>query len=424
MFVKMTELTAPKSFNLNDEDGFECEESELTKLIQPIQQFVDEIETIYPAPRIPAALQFSGRPESGKTTVWMNMINNEALWGNKFDRIFVYTGSPKTIDKKKVGLPPERIIEGFDIEHFMHWAFGDPQQLAEEVWGTSDYVSIRVRPEDPDGVAEPQARKKKVKKISKCFIFDDVIADLNLYLPLLMKAVFNRRHNNNSFVFCTQGYNLLDLKLRRVLSGIFVFQTSNETEFETLRKEQFLIPKQATHELLFHIWKTPKMFLYIKMDDPRNIYKPFFRGFDHINILNIDTKLLADGTSPNSLGNVKDLQIRMGLFDTLAEMEVDLHGSNTNLSDDKTKKCSENYTSEGAIKKLDELKRKKRTNDLKIKKRGRPKGSKNKKKLDNPLRAYYDQRRGIAMIPTKHRVRGILTNEVVALMNPANVDYS
>ena len=54
-----------------------------------------------------------GKPNSGKSTFWMNLIvkKERAVYYKKFDKIFIFSNSLKTITTK-INLPEDRLFDG------------------------------------------------------------------------------------------------------------------------------------------------------------------------------------------------------------------------------------------------------------------------------------------------------------------------
>lgn len=373
--------------------------SELSDLCGPVKQLVDEIPTVWPLPRIPFAIMIVGRPESGKTTLWNNFLIKEGFYNQKFHKVHIYSGSSQTLNVKKLQLPEDRIHKGFDIEHFKANVDKSQDKLQSEIYGdqVSQYLAYRAHMMDPDSHVEVSIRKPP--KVHQLFIFDDVLNALKTYEEEISEAILNRRHTCCSFIICTQKYTRVPLSIRNGLSGIFVYHTNNGSELEILWKEQFKIARQTFHELLAQVWKVPKSFLYIKMDDVNYINKPFFRNFDHLDILNVDCCTLANGTAPRSVANVLE---RQKVLAPLFEPPEDVTPSGLKVSECCSVEDKRNlakvmkYTPEGALSELEKIKKK--HHGRLDKRRGRPPGSKNK-----PKELTWHPKRGLMLVSKQGR---------------------
>lgn len=344
--------------------------STLTDLVEPIKSKTNKREVEWPLPSIPFFVIMSGRPESGKTNLWLNFLKHKEMYYQKFERVFLYSSTKHTIDKKTLKLSDKRIFNKLDIDHFVENAFKKQEQLQSEVYNTST-VEMDLYPEDPDGYCKATVRHHKPSPVHQLFILDDVVNDIHANLYHILTAILNRRHFNISIIVCTQKYNLLDLSLRIASSGVFFWHTNNLKEIESFREELVQLPQKTFYMMLNQVWSKPKQFLFFKQDDPKSHMFPFFAGFNQLQICNVNTRLMTDGSMPEAPQNIIAAQKEMGLV--AGDSESNFH---ENTQDEKTT-----------------FKRKPgrpRTRDLKPKRPpGRPKGSKNKR------RAWYVDQHGV-----------------------------
>ena len=71
-----------------------------------------------------------GRPNSGKSTLWINLINNRKknTYYKKFDKVYIFSKSLKTITTK-IKLPDDQLFDGIDdLEALLETIKGDKNQ--------------------------------------------------------------------------------------------------------------------------------------------------------------------------------------------------------------------------------------------------------------------------------------------------------
>jgi hypothetical protein len=163
-----------------------------------------------------------GRPNAGKTNLWLNLINKKghAFW-KKFDKIFIFSGSFKTIGQK-INLPDDRLKDGLD--------FDELEQVISEVDKTEDKV---------------------------LFIFDDVVASLKKNIQIFLKLVYNRRHigGSCSIMLISQVLNKVPLEIRKVFQTIVLFSTSNKKELDSIYDDVSQLPRDEFDQLVRHCFK-------------------------------------------------------------------------------------------------------------------------------------------------------------------------
>ena len=108
-------------------------------------------------------------------------------------------------------------------------------------------------------------------------IFDDLIRDISgkkgMYLE---KLILNRRHaiqnkdndkvKSGLTIFITsQSYNMLPLRMRKNLSDIVLFSSTNAKELNSIKDElMYDLDKNQQNNILKHCWNVPYGFVYIK----------------------------------------------------------------------------------------------------------------------------------------------------------------
>ena len=74
-----------------------------------------------------------GKPNSGKSTLWLNLITNKEKhnYYKKFDKIYIFSNSLKTITRK-IHLPDDRLFDGIS----------ELEELIESIKGSDDKVLL------------------------------------------------------------------------------------------------------------------------------------------------------------------------------------------------------------------------------------------------------------------------------------------
>jgi hypothetical protein len=195
------------------------------------------------------------------------------------------------------------------------------------------------------------------------------------------------------------------------MSGIFFFHTNNGSELECFREENCRLPRKTFYSMMNQVWSQPKRFLYVKLDDQNYCMKPFFQGFDHLNICNVNLRAMAGGDCPESINNVISLQASEGMFDP-PEEETDAKGCPLKHESNPAKlRKARLYTPQGAAMQINKRIHK---NGGTVSKRGpgRPKGSKNK-----PKRVTFDPATGMMILNRSSGVarRDLLPTECLSM---------
>ena len=237
------------------------QEIKLKVVKQDIDDLDDDLKKINePLSKKSGAYYIVGRPQSGKTSLWLSMLltKNQGYY-RKFDKIYLISNSLATLPLPLLNLPPEQIFDGYDEE-----------QLFE--------------------ILSNEKQSKENNNI--LIVIDDCIKDLKS--KKFNKLILNRRHiiqnldnpktKSGVMIFITgQTYNLLELQVRKNMSDVILFPTSNSKELISIKSELMsdLNPKQQD-EILKLAWSRPYSFLYIKMNNQMS--KKYYSNFDLIKI--------------------------------------------------------------------------------------------------------------------------------------------
>jgi len=178
----------------------------------------------------------------------------------KFDKVYLFSASLDTLPLPQLGLDSSRIFDSYDDNTL--------QQIIKDEKQSSNNDNI-------------------------CLIFDDLIKDISgkkgAYLE---KLVLNRRHaiQNKSndkvksgiTIFITgQSYNMLSLKIRKNLSDIILFSSTNQKELESIKSELMSdISKKEQNTILNYCWSIPYGFCYIKSNSTTS--DRYYQNFNKI----------------------------------------------------------------------------------------------------------------------------------------------
>ena len=237
------------------------QEIKLKVVKQDIDDLDEDLKKINePLSKKSGAYYIVGRPQSGKTSLWLSMLltKNQGYY-RKFDKIYLISNSLATLPLPLLNLPPEQIFDGYDEE-----------QLFE--------------------ILSNEKESKENNNI--LIVIDDCIKDLKS--KKFNKLILNRRHiiqnvdnpktKSGVMIFITgQTYNLLELQVRKNMSDVILFPTSNSKELISIKSELMsdLNPKQQD-EILKLAWSRPYSFLYIKMNNQMN--KKYYSNWDLIKL--------------------------------------------------------------------------------------------------------------------------------------------
>jgi len=235
-----------------------------------IKSSIDELDEdladiAEPLTKKSGAFFFCGKPSSGKTSLFLSLLLSHGKgistgFYKKFDKVYLFSASLDTLPLPQLGLDSSRIFDSYDDNTL--------QQIIKDEKQSSNNDNI-------------------------CLIFDDLIKDISgkkgAYLE---KLVLNRRHaiQNKSndkvksgiTIFITgQSYNMLSLKIRKNLSDIILFSSTNQKELESIKSELMSdISKKEQNTILNYCWSIPYGFCYIKSNSTTS--DRYYQNFNKI----------------------------------------------------------------------------------------------------------------------------------------------
>ena len=237
------------------------QEIKLKVVKQDIDDLDEDLKKINePLSKKSGAYYIVGRPQSGKTSLWLSMLltKNQGYY-RKFDKIYLISNSLATLPLPLLNLPQEQIFDGYNEEELFE-------------------------------ILKNEKESKENNNI--LIVIDDCIKDLKS--KKFNKLILNRRHiiqnvdnpktKSGVMIFITgQTYNLLELQVRKNMSDVILFPTSNSKELISIKSELMsdLNPKQQD-EILKLAWSRPYSFLYIKMNNQMS--KKYYSNWDLIKL--------------------------------------------------------------------------------------------------------------------------------------------
>lgn len=161
-----------------------------------------------------------GAPNSGKSTLWLNLITNKEKhnYFKKFDKIHIFSNSLKTITRK-IHLPDDRLHQGLD----------ELEGLIDEIKDTDDKILL---------------------------IIDDCVTDLKSP-EYVLKLIYNRRHlaGGISIIITSQVYNKINLAIRKAANTLILFSTGNKKEIASVYQDFINIPEKDYNAIINHCFK-------------------------------------------------------------------------------------------------------------------------------------------------------------------------
>lgn len=193
---------------------------------------------------LPTAYNFfwliCGAPGSGKSSLWVNLITNKEKnnYYKKFDKIFIFSNSLKTITKK-INLPEDRKFDGI----------GELEMVVEAIKDSDDKILI---------------------------IIDDCVADIKSE-SFMLKLIYNRRHiaGGISIIITTQVYNKVPLPIRKASSDLVLFSTGNKKEINSVYNDFINIPEKDFERIIQYCFKGKHDFMFFSTSD-----NTFYRNFN------------------------------------------------------------------------------------------------------------------------------------------------
>lgn len=210
----------------------------------------------YPYPNRSFFMSITGKAGSGKSSFFLNSIKSSKkdyrVYRNQFNHIEIIM--PKTSFKSV-----EKIFEYHDEDKIHHELTGE---LLERL-----HDKIEARSEEDE---------------STLLIIDDFSSSLRLKdVELeLFKLASNRRHLRMSIMIIQHGILSLNPRLRKLLTHLVMFKTTNKKEREALEELLPLDNKQEYIELYEYVWDKPYEFLMVDLEKGRD--KGLFKSLNLI----------------------------------------------------------------------------------------------------------------------------------------------
>ncbi len=163
-----------------------------------------------------------GKPGSGKTTLWINLINkaNKQTFYQKFDHVFIFTNSFGTISQE-INVPDEYVFNGLD-------------KLGETI----------------DLLSSIESKKSLI-------VIDDCMGDIKPTDPVFTKLIANRRHIGGgvSIILTTQVFNRIPLAFRKMASDLIFFSSSNKKEIDSVFTDYSSLTKYEFQNVIHYCFK-------------------------------------------------------------------------------------------------------------------------------------------------------------------------
>lgn len=184
-----------------------------------------------------------GKPGSGKTSLLLNLITKRGKNLNKkFDKVFLFSPSLATDKGGKFSqLPKDQVFDELSVE------------ILEDVLG-------RIK-ESGDDVL---------------LILDDVINDITKSTELqrlLCRIVMNRRHLSSDgesgtvgLILTTQVCIKIPSAIRKCLTHLVLFNTSNKRELQCIYDEFISIPRKKFVKVLQYCFRGKHDFIFINLE--------------------------------------------------------------------------------------------------------------------------------------------------------------
>jgi AAA+ ATPase superfamily predicted ATPase len=203
-----------------------------------------------------------GRKRSGKTSLWLSMLNSKKLYGDYFDNIFLI--SPSTSDEKV-----KPLIDELDKEGKFYKELNEPN--IEKIKGYIKDEQSRIKMYD-------KKHKTKTPLPRNLLIMDDVIVDIprSFKKNVISSLFYNMRHFSLSCLIISQSYKLLQTNIRKQIDMIYAFPMTNLKEKEALQ-EDWDIPDRIFDECFDDESDHP--FLTVNVTGSKPV---FFRKMDRI----------------------------------------------------------------------------------------------------------------------------------------------
>jgi hypothetical protein len=203
-----------------------------------------------------------GKKRSGKTSLWLSMLNSKKLYGDYFDNIFLI--SPSTSDEKV-----KPLIDELDKEGKFYKELNEPN--IEKIKNYIKDEQARIKIYD-------KKHKTKTPLPLNLLILDDVIVDIprSFKKNVISSLFLNMRHYNLSILVISQSYKLLQTNIRKQIDMIYAFPMTNLKEREALQ-DDWSIPDKIFDECFDDESDHP--FLTVNVTGSKPV---FFRKMDRI----------------------------------------------------------------------------------------------------------------------------------------------
>ena len=219
----------------------------------------------------------TAKPRQGKSTYLMNLIakqNKASPYNKKFDKVYIFSPSMKTIDDDPFeSIPEEQKYSEMNIDNLMN-VYKDIEDSGERVLIIADDIVNDLKDKDTE--------------------------------KLLTKMMMNRRHicgkNDDgdsagvSMWITTQIFNRLPRPLRASASHYTIFKTTNKKELDTIFDELILLDKNEFRRLLEFVFADKFNSLYINTDNEFD--KMYHKNFHRIEFKN-NTQFLEEDIATN-----------------------------------------------------------------------------------------------------------------------------
>lgn len=173
-----------------------------------------------------------GKKRTGKTSLWLSLLSQPALFKGYFGNIFMF--SPSKEEKTKA-LRDELDKDG---KYFTELNEANVRTMLEYI--KNEQVKQHMK---------EVKLKKKFPPIYNCVILDDVVSSLprSFKKNIITDLFYNHRHYNLSIICITQSYKAVAPSLRKQSDLLYIFPMTNLKEREAIQ-EDWSIPDAILDE--------------------------------------------------------------------------------------------------------------------------------------------------------------------------------
>lgn len=193
-----------------------------------------------------------GKPQSGKTTLLINMLTNKEIYKKVFDKILICMPSNSRKSLKN------DIFEDLPLDQQF-------ETISEDL-----YNKIVKNKEDFEQIKEEEKQKKlKSRTRHQLLILDDVTAYLKDQdnQTILTELSTNRRHLNLSIIVLVQFLRSIPRPIRLLATDVIFFKSSNNLDTNILREEYANLEKPVFDALTRFVFDKDHTFLWINKND-------------------------------------------------------------------------------------------------------------------------------------------------------------